>query len=253
MRAWRVHRNMLSREFLGLRWSLCVVPLHWCLSNASREQLAHAPVRRLSSETDTDAAPADSRARRGSKGKVKAATSIGVTTAPFTRRRSITKLTDHDGSHESSTDDLLSARNSVNKTSKLSSPAASAPSASKKDTSSLQQRRNTGDPRSAMNQNSADRGRAATLSSGWRPKMADMCVVCDKQVYPMEKLSAENTIYHKACFRCGQCNKMLKLGTYAALEGTLFCKPCFKKLFKLNGNYSEGFGKKQHKMKWVGK
>lgn len=73
---------------------------------------------------------------------------------------------------------------------------------------------------------------------------------------------------------------------YAALEGKLFCKPCFKKLFKVNrvrlvvsriltmrivdltthafmcmllslslwsqqlkGNYSEGFGKEQHKMK----
>lgn len=44
---------------------------------------------------------------------------------------------------------------------------------------------------------------------------------------------------------------MLSLGSYASLEGKFFCKPCFKKLFKLKGNYSEGFGKVQHKMKWI--
>lgn len=57
------------------------------------------------------------------------------------------------------------------------------------------------------------------------------------------------------------------------MEGKLFCKPCFKKMFKLKvqyflvvlswrffslistctfqGNYDEGFGKEQHKMKWL--
>jgi len=36
---------------------------------------------------------------------------------------------------------------------------------------------------------------------------------------------------------------MLKLGSYASMEGRLFCKPCFKKNFFTKGNYSEGFGK----------
>lgn len=30
----------------------------------------------------------------------------------------------------------------------------------------------------------------------------------------------------------------------------IFCKPHFKQLFKLKGNYSEGFGSAQHKHKW---
>lgn len=30
----------------------------------------------------------------------------------------------------------------------------------------------------------------------------------------------------------------------------IFCKPHFKQLFKLKGNYSEGFGAEQHKHKW---
>jgi hypothetical protein len=29
-------------------------------------------------------------------------------------------------------------------------------------------------------------------------------------------------------------------------------KPHFKQLFKAKGNYDEGFGKEQHKKKWVG-
>ena len=33
----------------------------------------------------------------------------------------------------------------------------------------------------------------------------------------------------------------------------VYCKPHFKQLFKSKGNYSEGFGEEQHKMKWVNK
>ena len=36
-----------------------------------------------------------------------------------------------------------------------------------------------------------------------------------------------------------------------ALSGKYYCKPHFKQLFQLKGNYSEGFGEEQHKMKWV--
>eukprot|EP00038_Savillea_parva_P009123 m.181394 g.181394 ORF g.181394 m.181394 type:complete len:1417 (-) comp15248_c0_seq1:41-4291(-) len=82
---------------------------------------------------------------------------------------------------------------------------------------------------------------------------ADKCVVCTKRVYLNEKVSVDGHIYHKSCFRCSvsECKKLLSPGTYAAMDGTMFCKPCFKKMFKLKGNYDEGFGKEQHKMKWV--
>jgi hypothetical protein len=33
----------------------------------------------------------------------------------------------------------------------------------------------------------------------------------------------------------------LQLGNYAALNGTFYCKPHFKQLFALKGNYSDGF------------
>ena len=40
-------------------------------------------------------------------------------------------------------------------------------------------------------------------------------------------------------------------GTYASLEGVIYCKTHFKQLFKAKGNYDEGFGREQHKKKWM--
>jgi len=59
----------------------------------------------------------------------------------------------------------------------------------------------------------------------------------------VEKLVADSKTFHKACFRCSKCAGVLKLGSYAAMEGVFFCKPCFKKHFFTKGNYSAGFGK----------
>ena len=56
----------------------------------------------------------------------------------------------------------------------------------------------------------------------------------------VEKLEADGKIYHKHCFRCAECNKTIGLVCYAALNGKIYCKPHFKQLFKLKGNYSEG-------------
>ena len=43
------------------------------------------------------------------------------------------------------------------------------------------------------------------------------------------------------------------VGTYAALQGVIYCKVHFKQLFKIKGNYDEGFGREQHKTKWAKK
>ncbi|KAG5612963.1 hypothetical protein H5410_024244 [Solanum commersonii] len=37
------------------------------------------------------------------------------------------------------------------------------------------------------------------------------CMACDKTVYLVDKLTADNRIYHKACFRCHHCKGTLKL------------------------------------------
>ncbi|NWZ69474.1 LIMA1 protein, partial [Acrocephalus arundinaceus] len=83
--------------------------------------------------------------------------------------------------------------------------------------------------------------------------MKETCVGCQKTVYPMERLFANQQVFHISCFRCSYCNSKLRLGTYASLRGNIYCKPHFNQLFKSKGNYDEGFGHKQHKELWAGK
>ncbi|NWI11170.1 LIMA1 protein, partial [Crypturellus soui] len=81
----------------------------------------------------------------------------------------------------------------------------------------------------------------------------EICVGCQKTVYPMERLFANQQVFHISCFRCSYCNSKLSLGTYASLRGNIYCKPHFNQLFKAKGNYDEGFGHKQHKELWASK
>lgn len=79
---------------------------------------------------------------------------------------------------------------------------------------------------------------------------SEKCELCGKTVYLVEKLTADNKVFHKSCFKCLECKKTLSAGTYASLQGKIYCKVHFKQLFKLKGNYDEGFGTTQHKDKW---
>ncbi|XP_064494986.1 LIM domain and actin-binding protein 1 isoform X1 [Pseudopipra pipra] len=83
--------------------------------------------------------------------------------------------------------------------------------------------------------------------------MKETCVGCQKTVYPMERLFANQQVFHISCFRCSYCNSKLSLGTYASLRGNIYCKPHFNQLFKSKGNYDEGFGHRQHKELWAGR
>uniref|UniRef100_A0A8C0TUI3 LIM zinc-binding domain-containing protein n=2 Tax=Canis lupus familiaris TaxID=9615 RepID=A0A8C0TUI3_CANLF len=82
------------------------------------------------------------------------------------------------------------------------------------------------------------------------PQDKEICILCQKTVYPMECLVADKQSFHKSCFRCHHCNSKLSLGNYASLHGQIYCKPHFSQLFKSKGNYDEGFGHKQHKDQW---
>ncbi|XP_059103149.1 LIM domain and actin-binding protein 1 [Peromyscus eremicus] len=81
----------------------------------------------------------------------------------------------------------------------------------------------------------------------------EICVECQKTVYPMERLLANQQVFHISCFRCSYCNNKLSLGTYASLHGRIYCKPHFNQLFKSKGNYDEGFGHRPHKDLWASK
>ncbi|XP_062893488.1 LIM domain and actin-binding protein 1-like isoform X2 [Mobula hypostoma] len=79
----------------------------------------------------------------------------------------------------------------------------------------------------------------------------ELCVTCQKTVYPMERLVANQQVFHNVCFRCSHCNMKLSLGNFASLHGSVYCKPHFSQLFKSKGNYDEGFGHKPHKELWM--
>lgn len=64
----------------------------------------------------------------------------------------------------------------------------------------------------------------------------------------MDKISADDKILHKTCLRCGHCSKVMQLGNYAALNGVFYCKPHFKQLFAVKGNYTDGFQTAEKKM-----
>ncbi|XP_077060538.1 LIM domain and actin-binding protein 1 isoform X2 [Siphateles boraxobius] len=85
----------------------------------------------------------------------------------------------------------------------------------------------------------------------FNPPVQERCVCCQKTVYPVEKLIANQQIYHKTCFRCAFCNTKLSLVSYASLHGSIYCKPHFSQLFKSKGNYDEGFGHRPHKEMWT--
>ncbi|XP_036992492.2 LIM domain and actin-binding protein 1 isoform X1 [Artibeus jamaicensis] len=103
--------------------------------------------------------------------------------------------------------------------------------------------------------------RAPSLSESSPPKAVkkfqaparETCVECQKTVYPMERLLANQQVFHISCFRCSYCNNKLSLGTYASLHGRIYCKPHFNQLFKSKGNYDEGFGHRPHKDLWASK
>ncbi|CAK9330185.1 unnamed protein product [Citrullus colocynthis] len=67
------------------------------------------------------------------------------------------------------------------------------------------------------------------------------CKACDKTVYLVDQLTADNKVYHKACFRCHHCNSTLKLFNYSSFEGVLYCKPHFDQLFKMTGSLEKSF------------
>ena len=65
------------------------------------------------------------------------------------------------------------------------------------------------------------------------------CAICDKTVYPVDKISADNKDFHKFCFRCKECKKVLILGNYAAIQGVFYCKPHFNQMLKNKDKFGE--------------
>uniref|UniRef100_A0A8C1U7R4 LIM zinc-binding domain-containing protein n=1 Tax=Cyprinus carpio TaxID=7962 RepID=A0A8C1U7R4_CYPCA len=88
-------------------------------------------------------------------------------------------------------------------------------------------------------------------ASKFQPAAQETCSACLKPVYPMERMAADKLIFHKTCFCCKHCKKKLSLQSYAPLYGEFYCVFHYQQLFRRKGNYDEGFGRQQHKDRWV--
>lgn len=69
--------------------------------------------------------------------------------------------------------------------------------------------------------------------------LSSTCPSCDKSVFAAEEKIAGGHKWHKACFKCSECNKRLDSTLCAENKGTLYCKTCYGR--KL-GPKGYGFG-----------
>ncbi len=72
-----------------------------------------------------------------------------------------------------------------------------------------------------------------------KKNMSDICPKCNKKVYFAEQVKGAGATYHKLCFKCTTCNKMLDSSLCADKDNTLYCKSCYGKAF---GPKGFGFG-----------
>jgi len=63
------------------------------------------------------------------------------------------------------------------------------------------------------------------------------CHVCNKTAYEMEACTYDKMIFHKTCFKCLNCKKGVSISGVAMIQGKLYCKTCFVKMFKQRGKY----------------
>ena len=70
---------------------------------------------------------------------------------------------------------------------------------------------------------------------------APKCAKCDKNVYKAEEIRAANKTFHKLCFKCTSCNKLLETNILTEHQGDLYCRVCYGRNFGPKG-YGYGAG-----------
>ncbi|XP_040355186.2 uncharacterized protein LOC8031447 isoform X13 [Ixodes scapularis] len=73
------------------------------------------------------------------------------------------------------------------------------------------------------------------------------CKKCGTHVYPVERIIAEKHFYHKNCFRCKECNKLLSVDGYMSHEAEIYCKIHFKQLFQPKARFDNDAGPRRQK------
>jgi len=71
--------------------------------------------------------------------------------------------------------------------------------------------------------------------SPWRPSTAPSCSRCSKAVYLAEQVRGAGGVWHKTCFTCTECGKLLDSTTLCDREGQIYCKKCYSRNFGPKG------------------
>ncbi|KAG1673059.1 Cysteine and glycine-rich protein 3 [Nymphon striatum] len=82
---------------------------------------------------------------------------------------------------------------------------------------------------------------AASKPAGNKPRWggSDMCGRCGQAVFMAEKMMGGGSAWHKRCFTCKLCNKLLQSTSLCERDGELYCKACYGRNF---GPKGYGFG-----------
>jgi len=84
---------------------------------------------------------------------------------------------------------------------------------------------------------------ASSGAAGGKFGGGDKCPRCGKTVYHAEKQLGAGSSWHKACFKCMDCSKMLDSDTMADKGGEIYCRSCYGKKFGPKGyGYGGGAG-----------
>merc|ERR1711862_507796 len=77
------------------------------------------------------------------------------------------------------------------------------------------------------------------IAMPFKPVEMPKCPVCGKSVYAAEERLAGGFKWHKGCFKCSMCNKMLDSTNNNVRDSKLFCKACYGRKY---GPKGYGFG-----------
>jgi hypothetical protein len=54
-------------------------------------------------------------------------------------------------------------------------------------------------------------------------RRSELCKICTKPVFILERLNVAGTLLHRTCFKCARCNNQLSIANYYETEAGLYC------------------------------
>ena len=57
--------------------------------------------------------------------------------------------------------------------------------------------------------------------------MPGQCPRCSKAVYFAEEIKTKGEVFHKLCFNCSGCKKLLEPGNFSENDGNIYCRTCY--------------------------